>query len=131
MDSSLNIDSSFPEVGIAGTGEGVNCIAINKDSGSTNYGKIYIGGSFTTPGTRLARFNTNAATDTSFSGRADGGTVKAIALQTVGGVEKVLIGELSPVEVIPSQRVWHDWRPTERRIRDSHRSTLLITRSGP
>jgi hypothetical protein len=92
MDSSLNIDSSFPEVGIAGTGEGANCIAINKDSGSTNYGKIYIGGSFTTPGQRVARFTTNGVADASFSGYVDYGTVKTIALQTVSGVEKVLIG---------------------------------------
>jgi uncharacterized delta-60 repeat protein len=82
-----DLDTEFPVVASAG----INCIAINKDPASDHYGKIYIGGTFTSPGIRVARLNNDGSLDTSFYTSANN-DVYAVALQKIDGNDKVLIG---------------------------------------
>lgn len=93
--SSGSLDDIFPEDGVEYPG--VFAIAVNKDSESDYYGKIYIGGSFTTtggaPANRLARLNNyTLSVDTGFTTYVDNGVVTSIALQSVSGTEKIIVG---------------------------------------
>jgi hypothetical protein len=70
----------------------VYSIAINKNSLSTEYGNIYVGGNFTAGYTaRLAKLGSDLSV-AGWNASVGSGTVYAIALQNVGGTDMVLIG---------------------------------------